>query len=143
MLIEDRTTTPSTTLPSRLSTVAKTTNYADIAAATMTKATATDNSTNNKTTNDSTQSPREELLNQLRDYIDKGPIVAMREKILESMGLTEDKLKQLPPEKQQNIEAEIAEKIKELLLKQQGEKSTQQTTLQKMAIYPSVGNSIC
>lgn len=62
---------------------------------------------------------RQELLDKLGEYIEKGPIVAMREKILESMGLTEEKLKALPPEKQEAVEAEIAEKIKEMLLKQQ------------------------
>ena len=61
----------------------------------------------------------EQLLEKLRDYIEKGPIVAMREKILESMGLTEDELKTLPPDKQDVVEAEIARRIKEMLLKQQ------------------------
>ena len=61
----------------------------------------------------------ENLLKALRDYIDKGPIVALREKLLKSMNLTEDKLKALPPEQQNTIETEIARKIKEFLLEQQ------------------------
>ena len=35
----------------------------------------------------------ERLLKELRDYIDKAPIVALREKILKSMNLTEEKLR--------------------------------------------------
>ena len=55
----------------------------------------------------------ERLLKELRDYIDKGPIVALREKILKSMNLTEEKLKAMTPDQQNAIEAEIARKIKE------------------------------
>ena len=65
------------------------------------------------------ESETERLLKALRDYIDKGPIVALREKLLKSMNLTEDKLKALPPEQQNTIETEIARKIKEFLLEQQ------------------------
>ena len=59
----------------------------------------------------------EELLKKLNDYINTGPIVALREQILKSMGLTEADLKNLPPEKQAAIEKEIEQKIKELVLK--------------------------
>ena len=69
----------------------------------------------------------EQLLEKLRDYIEKGPVVAMRENILESMGLTEDELKMLPPDKQDAVEAEIARRIKEMLLKQQEAKTPSQT----------------
>ena len=72
----------------------------------------------------------EQLLEKLRDYIEKGPIAAMREKILESMGLTEDELKTLPPDKQDAVETEIARRIKEMLLKQQEAKNTSQTNPQ-------------
>ena len=51
----------------------------------------------------------------------------MRENILESMGLTEDELKMLPPDKQDAVEAEIARRIKEMLLKQQEAKTPSQT----------------
>ena len=61
----------------------------------------------------------ERLLKELRDYIDKGPIVALREKILKSMNLTEEKLKAMTPDQQNAVEAEIARKIKEYLLEQQ------------------------
>ena len=68
----------------------------------------------------------EELLKKLNEYIEKGPVVAMREKILKSMGLTEDELKTLPPDEQNAIEAEIAKRIKEMLLEQQEAKNTPQ-----------------
>ncbi len=74
----------------------------------------------------------EALLKELRDYIDKGPVVAMREKILKSMGLTEAELKALPPEKQAAIEDEIARRIKEMLLEQQEQAKTQQAATQKL-----------
>ena len=61
----------------------------------------------------------ERLLKELRDYIDKGPIVALREKILKSMNLTEEKLKAMTPDQQNAVEAEIARKVKEYLLEQQ------------------------
>ena len=50
----------------------------------------------------------------------------MREKILKSMGLSEDELKTLPPDEQNAIEAEIAKRIKEMLLEQQEAKNTPQ-----------------
>ena len=59
------------------------------------------------------------VLEKLNDYIQKGPIAAMREKILASMGLTEADVKALPPDKQQAVEVEVAERIKESVLNQQ------------------------
>ena len=59
------------------------------------------------------------VLEKLNDYIQKGPIAAMREKILASMGLTDADLKALPPDKQQAVEAKIAERIKDTVLNQQ------------------------
>ena len=61
----------------------------------------------------------ERLLKELRDYIDKGPIVALREKMLKSMNLTEDKIKAMSPEQQSAVEDEISRKIKDFLLAQQ------------------------
>lgn len=54
-------------------------------------------------------------LEELLTYAKKTPAQLMREKILKQMGLTEDDLKKLPPEKQQVIEKTIADKIKEML----------------------------
>ena len=69
----------------------------------------------------------EELLKKLNDYINKGPVVALREQILKSMGLTEADLKSLPPEKQAAIEKEIEQKIKEFLLKRKEQGEATQT----------------
>jgi len=80
----------------------------------------------------------EELLKKLNEYIEKGPIVVMREKILESMGITEEELKAMPAEKQKAIEAEIAEKIKEMLLEQQEKTNAQQATAQTTDISASL-----
>lgn len=66
-------------------------------------------------------SPTKELdaaakaLEELLTYAKKTPAQLMREKILKQMGITEDELKQMPPEKQLAIEKTIADKIKEML----------------------------
>ena len=54
-------------------------------------------------------------LKELMAYLSKSPAQLMRESILKSMGLTEESLKSLPPEKQAAIEATIAAKIKEMM----------------------------
>ena len=80
----------------------------------------------------------EELLKKLNEYIEKGPIVVMREKILESMGITEEELKAMPADKQKAIETEIAEKIKEMLLEQQEKTNAQQATAQTTDVSASL-----
>lgn len=97
----------------------------------------TDETKENKKTSNS-QSTTQELLKKLNEYIEKGPIVAMREKILESMDLTEEELKALPPEKQKAVEAEIVEKIKEMLLRQQEAAKSQQTIAGKASLYAAL-----
>lgn len=84
------------------------------------------------------RSTTQELLEKLNEYIEKGPVAAMREKILKSMGLTEDELKALPPEKQEAIEAEIAEKIKEMLLRQQEAAKNQFAPSPKTDLYTAL-----
>jgi len=86
----------------------------------------------------SSRSTTQELLKKLNEYIEKGPVVAMREKILKSMRLTEEELKALPPEKQKAIEAEIAEKIKEMLLRQQELAKGQHATAGKASLYTAL-----
>lgn len=54
-------------------------------------------------------------LKELMAYLTKSPAQLMRESILKSMGLTEESLKSLPPEKQAAVEATIAAKIKEMM----------------------------
>lgn len=53
---------------------------------------------------------------ELEEYIRKGPIVHMREKILEQMGLSEEDLAKMSPEQRDTVEKTIAAKIKEWLL---------------------------
>ena len=55
-------------------------------------------------------------LQELEDYIEKGPIAHMRERILEEMGLSEEDLSKMPPEQREAVEKTIAAKIKEWLL---------------------------
>lgn len=59
-------------------------------------------------------------LEYLEDYLRKSPEQHMRDAILKEMGLTEEELAALPPEKRAAIEQTITEKIKELLQRQKG-----------------------
>ena len=72
----------------------------------------------------------------VNDYVEKGPVVArieaIREQVLKSMGLSEADLKNLPPQQQQQIEATIAERIKEELMQKKADKSS--TTIQQSEI---------
>ena len=80
----------------------------------------------------------------LNDYVEKGPVVArieaIREQVLKSTGLSEADLKNLPPEQQQQIEATIAERIKEQLMQKKADKSSttiQQTEIAQRLLNPS------
>ena len=80
----------------------------------------------------------------LNDYVEKGPVVArieaIREQVLKSMGLSEADLKNLPPVQQQQIEATIAERIKEQLMQKKADKSSttiQQTEIAQRLLNPS------
>ena len=53
---------------------------------------------------------------ELAEYLKKTPAQHMRDAILKEMGLTEEDLAAMPPDKRQAIEATIAERIKEKLL---------------------------
>lgn len=59
---------------------------------------------------------RAALVKKIEDYLNKSPVEHMREKILARMGLTEESLAQLPPEKRAEVEEEIGRRIKEWLL---------------------------
>lgn len=137
MLVQGYSGYSSSALLSQLRKTAQSTRYQDLAANNKAGSDLGEASIGATAADSQSAAARETLLKELRDYIDKGPIVAMREKILKSMGLTEEELKALPPEAQQQIEAEIAEKIKEALLKQHEETTAQQGTLQKLAMYSS------
>jgi hypothetical protein len=56
----------------------------------------------------------------LADYVRKTPEQHMRDAILKEMGLTEEELDAMPPEKRAATEQTITEKIKELLRGQNG-----------------------
>jgi TPP-dependent pyruvate/acetoin dehydrogenase alpha subunit len=49
---------------------------------------------------------------EFSDYMKKSPAEQMRDQILKAMGLTEDQLKAMPPEKRAAIEEKIKEMIK-------------------------------
>jgi len=59
-------------------------------------------------------------LEYLTDYLRKTPVQHMREAILKKMGLTEEELAAMPPERRAAVEQAIAEKIQELLRQQTG-----------------------
>jgi len=62
------------------------------------------------------EAKRDSLRKELQDYLDKSPAEHMRDAILKEMGMTEDDLNALPPEKREAVEADIARKIRERLL---------------------------
>lgn len=53
---------------------------------------------------------------ELEEFLRKTPIQHLRDAILKEMGLTEEDLKSMPPEKRAAVEETIAAKIKEKLL---------------------------
>lgn len=67
----------------------------------------------------------------LADYMSKSPAEHMREAILKEMGLTEDDLKAMPPEKRAAVEADIDRRIKERLLAEH--KSPSEFDVQQMS----------
>jgi hypothetical protein len=58
----------------------------------------------------------------LADYVRKSPAQHLRDAILKEMGLTEEDLAAMPPEKRAAVEHTIAERIKEVLQRQSGSK---------------------
>ena len=61
-------------------------------------------------------------LDEFKDYMSKSPEQRMRDRILEEMGITEEDLKNLPPEKQQAVAQEIAQRVQDKLKLVQVEK---------------------
>ncbi|THF62395.1 hypothetical protein E6C76_18960 [Pseudothauera nasutitermitis] len=51
------------------------------------------------------------------EYMRKSPMERMRDAVLRSMGLTEEDLEAMPPEKREQVELEIAQRIRERLLR--------------------------
>lgn len=58
---------------------------------------------------------------EFHDYMDKSAGEKMRDKILKEMGLTEEDIDAMPPEKQEQIEKQIAQRMTELAAIQQEE----------------------
>ncbi|AZD68835.1 hypothetical protein SAMN04489802_1558 [Pseudomonas chlororaphis] len=61
-------------------------------------------------------------LDEFKDYMSKSPEQRMRDRILEEMGITEEDLKNMPPEKQQAVAQEIAQRVQDKLKLAQVEK---------------------
>lgn len=59
---------------------------------------------------------------EFKDYMSKTPEQRMRDSILQEMGLTEDEVKQMPPEKQQAIAKEITDRMQDKIKLAQAEK---------------------
>lgn len=53
---------------------------------------------------------------ELKDYLEKSPAQRLREAVLKELGLTEEDLAKMPPEKRAAVEAEINERIRTRLL---------------------------
>ncbi|MGE7956404.1 hypothetical protein ACQKQA_07360 [Pseudomonas sp. NPDC089530] len=70
-------------------------------------------------TNSATQGS---ALNEFKDYMSKSPEQRLRDRILEEMGITEEELKNMPPEKQQAVAQEIAQRMQDKLKLAQVEK---------------------
>ncbi|AZE00651.1 hypothetical protein [Pseudomonas chlororaphis] len=69
--------------------------------------------------NSATQSS---ALDEFKDYMSKSPEQRMRDRILEEMGITEEDLKNMLPEKQQAVAQEIAQRVQDKLKLAQVEK---------------------
>ncbi|WP_277589455.1 hypothetical protein [Pseudomonas chlororaphis] len=80
---------------------------------------ATPPTTSTAQANSTTQSS---ALDEFKDYMSKSPEQRMRDRILEEMGITEEDLKNMPPEKQQAVAQEIAQRVQDKLKLAQVEK---------------------
>lgn len=65
-------------------------------------------------------------LDEFKDYMSKTPEQRLRDSILKEMGLTEDDIKAMPPEKQLAIGKEIAERLQDKMKLAEAEKQTKQ-----------------
>ncbi|OLF52694.1 hypothetical protein [Pseudomonas chlororaphis] len=61
-------------------------------------------------------------LDEFKDYMSKSPEQRLRDQILEEMGITEEDLKNMPPEKQQAVAQEIAQRLQDKMQMAQVEK---------------------
>ena len=71
---------------------------------------------------DATTASVKSATDEFKDYMSKTPEQRLRDSILQSMGLTEDDIKAMPPEKQLAIGKEIAERMQDKMKLAQAEK---------------------
>lgn len=77
-------------------------------------------------TTDSTTAPQtgeSQAMADFKDYMSKTPEQRLRDSILKEMGITEEELKAMPPEKQQAISQEIAARLQDKMKLAQADKS--------------------
>ncbi|MCP1486651.1 MULTISPECIES: hypothetical protein [Pseudomonas] len=73
-------------------------------------------------TSDATKTTGTSATDEFKDYMSKSPEQRLRDSILQSMGITEDDIKAMPPEKQLAIGKEIAERLQDKMKLAQAEK---------------------
>ncbi|MFJ4249070.1 hypothetical protein SAMN04488483_5652 [Pseudomonas helmanticensis] len=73
-------------------------------------------------TSDATKTTGTSATDQFKDYMSKSPEQRLRDSILQSMGITEDDIKAMPPEKQLAIGKEIAERLQDKMKLAQADK---------------------
>ncbi|MBK5528035.1 hypothetical protein JFT91_11880 [Pseudomonas sp. TH08] len=71
---------------------------------------------------DATTASAKSATDEFKDYMSKTPEQRLRDSVLQSMGLTEDDIKAMPPEKQLAIGKEIAERLQDKMKLAQAEK---------------------
>ncbi|MFI8223547.1 hypothetical protein [Pseudomonas sp. NPDC085632] len=71
---------------------------------------------------DATTASAKSATDEFKDYMSKTPEQRLRDSILQSMGLTEDDIKAMPPEKQLAVGKEIAERLQDKMKLAQAEK---------------------
>lgn len=69
-----------------------------------------------------TKSTDSAAMTDFKDYMSKTPEQRLRDGILKDMGITEDDLKAMPPEKQQAVAQEIADRMKDKMQLAQADK---------------------
>ena len=63
----------------------------------------------------------------------KSPAERMREQVLKSLGLTEEELDAMPPEKREQVEKGIGERMREMIAMQNGQRRDGKRTRRRPA----------
>lgn len=58
---------------------------------------------------------------EFKEYRQKSPAERMREQVLKSLGLSEEELAAMPPEKREQVENSIGERVREMIAMQNGQ----------------------